>query len=247
MTKGIAVWPLKRTIGYYYLLAYCPPEHIGDLKKAAKPLREDLARQADMTLTDYFSQATPEVCRRIVAFHQNSREPDQEIVDALTGKALPADRGRRKVEAFQEEMTRVAELPQRAEPDDRLHRRRGCQFCAAPCHYGYFTLVSDPRFDVLRMMLEEELQKPDAEQSLLYALWGFAIGHLSRALGVRAGWATAEHLGNLAYCLLTLATAKSRLPFPEEQLATLQEANQVLIWNWEISPFGAGEDVTSLA
>jgi hypothetical protein len=232
MAQAVPANGLKRTMGYYYLVAYCPSEHIGDLKKAAQSLREGVAKEADMTLTDYFSQATPEVCRRVVAFHQNSREPDEEIVAALAEKAMSADRGRVKAEAFQEEMVKVAALPQRARPENRLHRRRGCQFCAAPCRYGYFTLISDPDFSILRGLLEMETRRPVAEQNPLGLVWSFAMGHLARTLEGPTGFISADHLGNLAYCLLTLGAAKSRLPLPERQLRAFQVGNQRLIRGW---------------
>jgi hypothetical protein len=224
---------LRRTIGYYYLVRYCPPEYVRDLKKLAGPLRKRLAKQAGMKVGDYFKAAVPRVCQHVVSFHQNTREPDREVVDSLAERALSADRGAKKVIAFQDEMARVAELPARARPENRLHHRRGCQFCVAPCHYGYFTLVSHPPIPMLQALLEAEIEKPVAEQDPLGAAWSFATGHLFRFLGLNGGYVHADHLGNLAYCLLALATTKSRLPFPAEQMAAIQYANQLQIQRME--------------
>lgn len=233
MAEALPADGLRRTIGYYYLVRYCPPEYVRELKRVAGPLRRRLAKQAGMKVGDYFEAVVPQVSRHVVSFHQNSREPDREVVDSLAGRALAADTGAKKVIAFQDEMSRVSELPERARPENRLHHRRGCQFCAMPCHYGYFTLVSHPPIPMLQSMLEAELEKPVAEQDPLGAAWSFAAGHLFRFLGLNGGYVHADHVGNLAYCLLTLATTKSRLPFPAEQMAAIQQANQELIARME--------------
>lgn len=60
------------------------------------------------------------------------------------------------------------------------------------------------------------------------AVWSFATALLWRAPGARQGYVSAAHLGNLAYCLLTLGTARSRYPLPEGQLKAFQAANQAL-------------------
>ena len=60
------------------------------------------------------------------------------------------------------------------------------------------------------------------------AVKSFALTHIVSVLGAPDGVIHIhhEHLANLAYCLLALATAKSRLPAPEKQLKLFQQANQ---------------------
>ena len=126
-------------------------------------------------------------------------------------------------------MARIAALPGRAKPANRLRHRRGCQFCTAPCCYGFFVLTSKPHYALLHQLLETEAQKPKAERDPVGAAQSFATAHLWRALGTRQGYITATHLGNLAYCLLTLGMAKSRYPLPETQFEAFQRVNQALV------------------
>ena len=218
----------KVELSYTYLLAYCPPANVHELKRAAQPLRKYAAKQAGMKMTDYFKKAAPEVSRRIVAFHQNTRDPGEEWVEELGSRIVAADRSTAKAEGFQVMLGLVSRLPGRAKPENRLHRRRGCQFCAAPCHYGYFSLVSEPDFEVLQGFLEYELGNPLEDKKPVMAVKSFALSHIVGILGATDGVIHIhhEHLANLAYCLLALATAKSRLPVPEEQLKLFQTANQ---------------------
>jgi hypothetical protein len=130
---------LKRTIAYFYLVAYCPPEALNDLARAGAPLRRRLALEAGMGESEFFKLALPEVCDRIAAYHEHSRAGDPQRVAALLKTATAAGRSVEGAKAFQAEMTSVAGLPERAKPDNRLHRRKGCAFCAAPCQYGYFS------------------------------------------------------------------------------------------------------------
>ncbi|MBL7162398.1 MAG: hypothetical protein ISS57_07310 [Anaerolineales bacterium] len=228
MDTNIPAESLKKTICYYYLLAYCPPANISELKKAAQPLRKNVAEQAGMKMTDYFKKAAPGVSQHIVAFHQNTRDPDGEWVEELASRVSVADKSPENAEAFQVMLGLVSRLPGRAKPENRLHRRRGCRFCAAPCHYGYFSLVSEPRFGVLQGFLEHELQNPLEDKKPVMAVKSFALKHIVETLGTDSGAIHIhhEHLANLAYCLLALATAKSRLPVPEKQLGLFQQANQ---------------------
>lgn len=235
MTTTLPARGLKQAISYYYLVTYCPPDHISELKKVSRPLRKSLADQVEIKLAEYFSTAVPEVCRRIVAFQQGTRQPDGATVKTLTSRARRADSNPEKVAAFQALMAEIAEHPGRAKADNRLHRKKGCRFCAAPCRYGYFTLVSDPQFGVLRKMLDAENQKPLGQRNAVNVLWTYTTGHLWRTVGARQGYISVDHLGNLAYCLLMLATAKSRFALPEKQLTAFQEANQNLIQNWRPS------------
>ena len=49
----------------------------------------------------------------------------------------------------------------------------------------------------------------------------------------KEGFISADHLGNLSYCLLMLGTAKSRFAMPEAQLTRFQELNQNTIRGWK--------------
>ncbi len=228
MYTKIPAQSLKKTICYYYLLAYCPPAEVSELKKIAQPLREDMTKLAGMEMTDYFKKAAPEVSHHIIAFHQNTRDPDGEWVEELTGRISVADENPENAQAFQEMLGLVSRLPQRAKPENRLHHRRGCQFCAAPCYYGYFSLVSEPNFANFKGYLEDELENPTEYKKPVMAVKSFALTHIVGVLGAPDGVIHIhhEHLANLAYCLLALATAKSRLPVPEKQLKLFQQANQ---------------------
>jgi hypothetical protein len=235
MAINLSADGLSKAISYYYLVNYCPPEYVNELKKTSKPLRKQLADQAGLTMTEFFSTAVPEICRRIVAFHQNTRKPDEKIVKALTSKARRADSSPENATAFQAQMAEISQFEQRADLDKRLHRKKGCHLCAAPCRYGFFTLVSEPHFGTLQRMLEAENRKPDAERSAINVLWTYTTGHLWRTLNVRQGFVNVDHLANLSYCLLMLATAKSRFALPEKQLIAFQEANQNMIRTWSSS------------
>ena len=229
MPKQLSIKGLQATIGYVYLLSFCPPERVLEFKQAGEPLRAGLALDAGMSAADYFAQAVPEACRRIVAFHQRSREPDDGLVDDLTQAIRAAHKSPAAAEAVSLHLARVAGLPGRAKPENRLRASKGCQFCAAPCRYGFFALVSKPNYDLLHQLLEEEAREPKAEQDPVGAAWTFATGHLWRTLGSRQGYISTTHLGNLAYCLLTLGTAKSRYPLPDDEFQTFQVVNQALI------------------
>jgi hypothetical protein len=227
--KALSVEPLKKTIAYFYLVSYCPPDKIQEFLRSTAPMRRNIARQAGMNETTYFAQVIPEVCRRIVAFHQATREPDQAVVNALTEAVYAAGRNLGALGAFQTQMARVAAMPGRAKPENRLHRNKGCALCQAPCQYGYFTLVSDPHFDQLQELLTAEAKKPAAKQSPLFPAYAFTIQHLAQLTGEQQGFMGITHLTNLSYCLLMLGMAKSRLGIPEDQLRLIQEANQEFI------------------
>jgi hypothetical protein len=229
MKDNLPAETLKRTIAYYYLLAYCPPERIADFKENTAPLCEKLASQAGMETGEYFKQAIPQVCQRIVSFHEATREPSPEFVDPLVKAARQAENSPEDAGAFQEEMSRIASLKGRALPENRLHRKKGCAFCHLPCHYGYFTLVTDPDFKELQRQMESEAARPKQEQNPLRPAWAFAFFHLEQVLETEHGYIQATHVANLAFCLLMLSMTKSRLPLPEEQIQLFQAANQALI------------------
>jgi hypothetical protein len=229
MAQKLSIEGLQATIGYLYLLSFCPPERVLEFKQAGDPLRAGLAQRAGMDAPGYFAQAVPEACRRIVAFHQRTREPDEETVALLAETARIAHQNTPSATIFANQMARITGLPGRAKAENRLRPSKGCQFCAAPCRYGFFALVSKPNYALLHKLLEEEAQKPADEQDPVRAVWSFATGHLWRTLGLEQGYTTADHLGNLAFCLLTLGTAKSRYPLPDERFQAFQTANQALI------------------
>ena len=227
--KTLPVESLKKTIAYFHLLSFCIPEKIADFNHSMMPMRKALAESANMSETEYFKKAIPEVCRRMVAFHEDTREPSQSWIAALVNTASEAAQSPAKASAFQQEMSKIASLPPRAKPEGRLHRKKGCQFCQAPCFYGYFTLVSDPQFSQLQDLFAVEARKPAHEQSPLNPVYRFTLNHLERLTGTREGYSDIKHLANLSYCLLMLGIAKSRMAVPEQQLKLFQAANQEFI------------------
>ena len=104
MIQEIPVESIKKTIAYFYLLSFCPPEKVPELKRLLTPFREHLAEQAGMSQKALFANAIPEACARIVSYHQGAREPDQKTVKALIGAAKKADSTRKSAAAFQEKM-----------------------------------------------------------------------------------------------------------------------------------------------
>lgn len=223
---------IMKAVSYYYLVNYCPPSHVSDLKKAARSFRISTAKLAGMRVPAFFKAALPDVCWRIVAYHQATRDPDQGAVNALIKVAKKADTSEEGAAAFQLAMEEIAAHPGRAKADNRLHRQKGCRFCAAPCRYGYFTLVSDPVFKNLVVMLNAENAKPAGERNPVNVLWTYTTTHLWSVLGKREGFIRADHLGHLSYCLLLLAMAKSRFALPEQQLKAFQAMNQRVIRDW---------------
>ena len=232
MPNPISAEAVKKMICYYYLVSFCPPEYVSDLKKASKGLRTGLAKDSGSKMKDFTASAVPEVAWRIVAYHQATREPEGEAVKELTKKMKVADSKPEKAAGFQTTLQEISEHPGRAKPDKRLHRQKGCKYCAAPCRHGFFTLVSEPDFTALRAMLDAENQKDPSQRDAVNVLWTYTTGHLWNVLGVNEGFISADHLGNLSYCLLMLATAKSRFALPEQQLLKFQEMNQRSIQNW---------------
>jgi hypothetical protein len=223
---------MMRTISYYYLVYYCPPSQVLALKEAAEPLRKSLSEGAGMAIDEYFQASAPEVAWRTVAFHQATREPEAEIVEKLSRAVVGADASADGAAAFQLAMSELAVHPGRAKAANRLHRQKGCKYCMAPCRYGYFTLVSDPVFENMLAMLSAEMEKQAELRNPVNVLWTYTATHLWRTLGVREAFIRADHLGNLSYCLLMLATAKSRYAVPEKQLQAYQAMNQNTIQNW---------------
>lgn len=232
MTQDIHPSAIKGMIGYYYLAAFCPPNHISSLKKASQKSRSAYAKLTGLKMADFVKAAAPEIAYRVCAFQQATREPEKEIVEKLTKAIIAADTNPEKAAEYQQLMREVAAHRGRAKPSNRLHRQKGCSLCQAPCQYGFFTLISEPDFKTLLAMLGEENKKIAKERNPVNVLWTYTTTHLWKVLGKNEGFISADHLGNLSYCLLMLGTAKSRFPMPEEQLTKFQAINQNTIRSW---------------
>jgi len=216
---------LKKTILYLCNLSFAPPEKVAEMRPAGDRLREQMG-------DEIWPQAVLEASRLIVSFQQASRHPEPDLVEGLAHAALNADLSPEACRAFLEQIETISTLPGRARDINRLHRKRGCRLCETPCRYGYFSLLSEPNFESLQRILETENGKPADQQRPIQAVWQFTLNHLSQAMGPGQWHISASHLGNLAYCLVSLSTAKSRYPFPEEQMHKFQEMNQQLIQNY---------------
>jgi hypothetical protein len=220
---------MKKTIAYFYLLSFCPPEKLGNFIRITEPLRRQISGGAGMEPAAYFTRAVPEVSRRIVAFHQATREPDLKISESLAAVLLQADQGPESLAAFRNRLAEIAGLPARAGVPNRLLQERGCRRCAAPCRYGFFVLMSNPQFARLQDLLAEETEKPVTGQSPLIPALGFAVSHVLDFTGAGEGFLRIEDLANLSYCLLIWGMARSRLAPPENYLRLYQAANQEYI------------------
>jgi hypothetical protein len=227
---------MKKTIAYFYLLSFCPPEKLGAFLRNTSPLRGRLAAGAGMEPGAFFTRSAPEVCRRIVAFHQATREPDPEAVASLAAALGKADQNPESLAAFQSRMAEIAALPARAVVPNRLLQDKGCRRCATPCRFGFFILVSNPQFGRLQELLAEEAAKPASGQSPLNPALGFAVTHLLDFTGESEGFLRTEDLANLSYCLLIWGMARSRLAPPENYLRLFQAANQEFIRRTQAVP-----------
>jgi hypothetical protein len=222
MSETFTAQDIKQAIAFYYLLAYCPAGKLEDFKRATGKLHppQNLG-------------ILGEVCTRIVTFQSALRHPEEEIIIKLLEVLPSAAESAEGLKAYQTMMAEISSLPGRAKADNRLHRKKGCRFCEAPCVYGFFSLVSEPRFDLLQQLLEAEKEKAPEEKSAVRAVWSYTIAHIIRLTGSQEGFITPKHLGNLAYCLLMLSMAKSRYPLPEKQVKIFQARNQQFIANWK--------------
>ncbi len=229
MSKTIPAGSMKKAIAYLHLLSFCPGEKLTEFKRNTAPMLKEMAERAGLKDKVFLAEALPEACRLITAFHQATREPDPKLVETLVEAARTADKNAISLTAFKEQMSRVASLPGRVKPENRLHRNKGCRLCAAPCLYGYFTLVSDPLFSRLQELFAEESGKPANKRTPLMPVYVFTVDHLLKIYGTEEGYCEKIHMGNLAFCLLLLGMAKSRMAFPEAQTRLFQEANQEFI------------------
>ncbi|MBN1266378.1 MAG: hypothetical protein JXA25_12850 [Anaerolineales bacterium] len=202
------------------------------LRQSAAGLLEDVYTECGEDRSAGLQRLCLETAARILSFHTASRLPDEALVAALGERMYHAQESVKALYAFQDLMDETAALPGRAALNNRLHRRKGCRFCETPCRYGYFSLISDPDFKLLQRMLEDENNKPASQQDPIRATWAYGSIHLWKILGIKQGFITPYHLGNMTYCLLMLATAKSRFALPEEQIKLYQAANQHLIQEW---------------
>ena len=226
MTNTFSPSQLKQTILYLQVLSYISPTRVNELHPFVDRLQQNLGEEAA-------PQALTKACEMIVSFQQASREPNPEFIDDLISVASIAHSSPQACRAFQDKMDSLAELPGRAKAKNRLHRKKGCRFCETPCRYGYFALLSEPDFNELQKALEQENKKPSQERQPIQAVWAYTLKHLSQTLDAGKWHITAHHLGNLAYCLLMLSTAKSRYAFPEKTVQQFQERNQRSIKHYQ--------------
>ena len=80
MTQDIHPTAVKGMISYYYLVAFCPPEHISVLKKASQKTRSALAKLAGLKMADFVKGVAPEVAYRMCAFQQASRRGTLKVI-----------------------------------------------------------------------------------------------------------------------------------------------------------------------
>jgi hypothetical protein len=224
---------LRQAITFFYLLSFCPPERAADFMQNTLSNRQTLAASAGMNEAEYFEVVIPEVCRRIISYHQASREPDPAKVWALAETTRQAYSNPARIASFQEQMILIAALPGRAKPENRLHRNKGCALCRSACRYGYFSLVSEPPIWRLQDLLSAESDKPTAGQSALGPLYNFTLGHLTGQAGGQKIYIDIRSLVDLSYCMLMLGMAKSRLATPFRQLELLQGANLEYVRNYK--------------
>jgi hypothetical protein len=236
MAKPIGAAAVQWSINYFYLVSFCPQGHVTELKKAGQQTQARLARQAGLKPKAFVEQIAPEVARRVVAFQQATRKPEEAVVQELAGALLSADESPQGAAAFQAAMRGVATHPGRARKDHRLHRQKGCGLCVAPCLYGFFSLMSEPDFKPLMAMLDAENQKPSRERNAVNVLWAYTRAHLWQTLGAQSGYIYPVHLGNLSYCLLMLAIARSRFALPEDHIELYQALNQRAILSLGATP-----------
>jgi len=232
MAVKISAPTVKKAIALFYLLAYCPTNKLEEFLIATSALQDQIAEALGLENSVIWHSLVSEVSARMLSFHTAKHPAENELLQKLTQAAQTAARDADQLKIYQSVMAAVFRLPGRAKPDQRLHRKKGCRFFEVPCAYGYFSLVSEPRFDLLQQLLDAEKQKEPAEKSAVRAVWSYAVSHITSFSGVGVGLISEKHLGNLSYCLLMLSMAKSRYPLPEEQVRTFQTRNQQMIAYW---------------
>jgi len=220
---------IRKIINHCLLLAYCPPEQLSGFWDASQLLRQRAAEENHISEKEFFPRAVLEACKQIVSFHQNTTTPEESLVRKLSEAVQEAGNATEALLKYQQLMQILTGSPERANLKNRLHRKRGCGFCTAPCFYGYYSIISTPDFGLLEQVLMNEKQKNAAQHRLILTLWAFTRFHLRNTLGSKDDFITVKHLGNLSFCLYLLATAKSRYPFQEKAIIGLQQANQEMI------------------
>ena len=170
-----------------------------------------------------------EVSNRMVTFQTALRQPEEDLVNKLYEVVKTASQDVEGLAAYQIFMSELFALPGRAKADNRLHRKKGCRFCETPCTYGFFSLVSEPRFELLQHLLEAEKGKAPEEKNAVSGCLDVCAYPCRQTSGSSTGFISAAHLGNLAYCLLMLSMAKSRYPLPEAQMKAFQARNQQMV------------------
>jgi hypothetical protein len=230
MNKALPAQGLEMTISYLHLMSYCPPEYIFHFRESSSRLRTALAHQAELSEDEYFARVIPAACRRIVSFHHNTREPDEAVVAKLTKRATFAGVSPLAAWKFSRQMNDLAS--QKKNQKLELCHQKGFKISDVACQYLLFALVSKPNYQLLKVMLETEAQKSINERDPVEVMWTFTLTHLRNSLGTKQAYISANHLGNLAYCLLSLGMNKSRYPFPEEPAEILSRLNQTQIASW---------------
>lgn len=220
---------VKKTISYLYLVSFCPPSQLAEFTPAITPLFQALLKTSGMDEQTFNIQVLPQACHHMVAYSMATRYPDEKSIVFLLKAAINATASPEALQNFQTTVAELSGLPGRAKMDNRLHRNKGCRLCNSACFYGYFSLVSDPKMNLLQNMLKEEAAKPAQECSPLVVLYTFAMLHLASLTGMRQVLIRPDALANLSFCLLLLSMAKSRLPLPEQQLRLIQAGNQEYI------------------
>jgi len=130
----------------------------------------------------------------------------------------------------------VSAFPERAKNSNRLHRKKGCDFCNMSCKYGLFTLMIESNFKNLQSMLDTENQKPAGERDPVRVMWAFTTNQIWNTLESQGSVISPIHLGNLSFCLLLLGTAKSRFALPEKEFRAYQRLNQAKIQQLGAAP-----------
>jgi hypothetical protein len=233
MAIPISKEAIRKMVCYYYLVNFWIPDYIGELKKASRKTRTKLSRETGLPMKEFLGLVIPEVAERIMAFHSATPEPDQASIKELAKLMKGADSNPKKALAYQEAMRAISAQPERAKVDNRLHKHKGCRFCTTPCQYGYFSLMSDPNFNSMKAMLDAENQKKPEKRNAVNVLWRYIREHFWSVLEKQEGYISPYHIGNLSFCLLVLATAKSRFVLPEKELLVYQALNQRTIRNLE--------------
>jgi len=225
MKKTVSAIAIKQTILYLYGIYFC---HANSLK--------DYLRVMDCQLNQ--TQLSPEnlraACSHITAFHRAEAAAAEHLEIDLYQRAQKASAGQ-GLKRFKEKMAEIAALPGRSKLERRLHHLRGCKLCKSPCEYGYFSLLAEPDFERLFEDLSEFNSSPGQKMDPVEIIWDFTKRLLTAGYG-GGGWAVEPvHLGNLSYCMISLATAKSRYPFPEKTMGMIQGWNQDCIQSFYVT------------